>query len=408
MEITEVLEMREILEIILSKKKITHRKECRDLLDLMLVNKKFYSVVKHSVLPSVGYISSSIINLRGDVTEEIFTGILHISIFHYFSSNISIFTRLGKLEIGTHNIGDELRLMTNLTNLRISDTNGPSALDTYIEKLTKLETLSIHSNTIMLPESISRLTNLTSLELTGFNLKDKDFQNNMVINGLKSLSILRCQSIDYRFLQNMSSLVTLDFDGESLEYAPLTQITKLTLRKDSDIFNYPNKLQNLTYLSLIEIDIPTNVTSLTRLTTFHFRKFILGDNFEQFQDVLYKIPNLTDISIWSSRRDERCFIHINHMTRLRSIISHIPIDMTTMPTLSSLTYLTLPQDISLYIKQRPLPKLKYLFVEFEEPPNVTLFHHLPSLKKLMLKELFLDESLSDYFYQHYIKYSLFS
>lgn len=447
MEISEVLKVEELLIIITRVKQVRHKKECWDICQWRLVNKKFCSVIDQSVFPRVKNISSSLAKLFSTK----FPGLRYINTY-YCITHFSGFQSLTSLYLVKVTCVD-LAKLTTLTNLSLTNMN---VTDSDLSCLANLRSVTLENCPEITPKSLSVLTNLTELNLNQiYTITDHCLQ--ILGEKLKILSLSSVSAVSNTTLERMSCLTNLtlangmqdncDVLGRlvnlnylSLQYGHLvglgedslktltqletlrlyvspygvnesgiyllTQITTLVLDHQFGI-NYLSALTNLTHLSLSHSPMPQEITCLKSLRSFHYLSWRREDNDTDFSHILDGMSLLTDLSLRVRLMSACC--DLRHMTNLRCLqfSGGVSFNCDTTPTLPLLTTLMLDYDPSVYIYKHPPPLLKNLYVEFEKKPSVEFFELMPSLSEISLCQDYLDQELQEYFYHHYINCTTF-
>ena len=186
------------------------------------------------------------------------------------AKNLNVLTNLTNLEeLDIENIGSQedfiaIRNIPNIKKLGLHYIN----LNEYSlnELPTKIEKLTLSNCLIENIENISRLNNLTDLEILARQYSDKEIQGLSNINNLSNLRNLSLENLDLQninFLENNNTIETLD-----VSYNKITDISviKSMTQLENAYFQY-NNIQDITTLRGTKfIDGENNVAQRIQLT----------------------------------------------------------------------------------------------------------------------------------------------
>jgi hypothetical protein len=190
-----------------------------------------------------------------------------------FSEEIS---RLTALREFTCFNGANLGWLTHLTNLTsLKSSGGRMTSNSYIEKLTKLKSLTVFSGEGY--EDNFNMADLTNVEQLRLNIRISNGKN---INGLESLTKLKLMHFDS----------FQDFDVSFLEKATDLQDLKVPAKKAIGFWNVLTKLTMLRALYIqdpIDEELARNLLPLTRLTSLYIQGNISQDMKKQLERSYY-------------------------------------------------------------------------------------------------------------------------
>ena len=218
----------------------------------------------------------------------------------------------------------EIGRLTNLTSLDLSG-NQLTALPDAIGRLTNLTSLDLSGNQLTaLPDAIGRLTNLTSLDLSGNQLTALPD----AIGRLTNLTSLKLTGNQLTALPDaigrLTNLTSLDLSGNQLTALPdaigrLTNLTSLKLTGDK-LRILPDGIGRLTRLTSLDISgdqmtaLPAGIGRLTNLTSLK----LTGDKLRILPDGICRLANLTSL-VLSGIQLTALPAEVGRLTRLTSL-----------------------------------------------------------------------------------------
>ncbi|MBD2177554.1 leucine-rich repeat domain-containing protein, partial [Pseudanabaena sp. FACHB-1998] len=200
-------------------------------------------------------------------------------------------------------IPDSITRLTNLQSLDLSY-NSLSEIPDSITRLTNLQSLYLSNNSLSeIPDSITRLTNLQSLDLSYNSLSE-------IPDSITRLTNLQSLYLSYNSLSEipdsitrLTNLQSLDLRNNSLSEIP-DSITRLTNLQSLDLSNnslseIPDSITRLTnlqslYLSNTRLsEIPDSITRLTNLQSL----YLSYNSLSEIPDSITRLPKLTRLAL---------------------------------------------------------------------------------------------------------------
>ena len=176
---------------------------------------------------------------------------------------------------------ESITQLSNLISLDLGD-NQLSELTESITQLSKLTSLDLAGNQLTdLPESITQLSNLTSLDLGGNQLSELT-ESITQLSNLTWLDLADNQLTDLpESITQLSNLTSLDLRDNQLTELPesITELSNLTSLDlwGNQLTELPESISQLSNLILLDVwgnqltELPESITQLSKLTSLNLR-----------------------------------------------------------------------------------------------------------------------------------------
>ena len=249
--------------------------------------------------------------------------------------------------LGLSEVPDSIGRLTNLTTLDLGG-NQLSEVPDSITQLANLTRLSLDVNQLSeVRDSITQLTNLTQLSLDGNQLSE-------VPDSITQLTNLTRLYLDRNRLSEvpdsitqLTNLTRLSLDGNQLSEVPdsITQLTNLTqLNLDrNQLSEVPDSITQLTNLTQLNLDrnqlseVPDSITQLTNLTQLNLDR----NQLSEVPDSITQLTNLTRLYLGGNQLSEvpDSITQLTNLTQLnlaRNQLSEVPDSIGQLTNLTTL------------------------------------------------------------------------